>query len=421
MPRYVAFLGHQPQLSLAELAATVPGFSLQKIQQQKIAFFESSEALAPAFLKQLGGTVVLAEHLADSHDAMEDVPKILKSAVKSVKGKVTFGLRTAGLSGPVVKDLYRKSKNLLRQREIPSRYVGGPGKAALAVVLHDEGMLDGKHGCEITVLAATETADDAEATETANWIGRTIAAQDIDAYTKRDMRKPVRDTTVGLLPPKLAQILLNLGHWLVLEAKGPDALRQGKKERPLVVLDPFCGTGVIPMETILRGWTILASDVSLKAVNGCEKNLDWLRKEEKILKKDVPSTVWKQDAAKPFALKQLPDVVVTETSLGPPITARPTLKDIARMKSENEKLQAAFLQNAAATLRGVPLVCTWPVWYAQNDQIFLEKIWDVVGKAGYQATLPPGIQPTIAGRVSLLYRRPDQFVGREIVLLKPMR
>jgi hypothetical protein len=37
----------------------------------------------------------------------------------------------------------------------------------------------------------------------------------VNAYAKRDMGKPVRDTGVGLLPPKLAQILLNFGSWLV--------------------------------------------------------------------------------------------------------------------------------------------------------------------------------------------------------------
>ncbi len=41
-----------------------------------------------------------------------------------------------------------------------------------------------------------------------------------------------------------------------------------------IVFDPFCGTGVIPLEAILRGCNVLASDISLKAVNGTTKNIE---------------------------------------------------------------------------------------------------------------------------------------------------
>jgi tRNA G10 N-methylase Trm11 len=40
-------------------------------------------------------------------------------------------------------------------------------------------------------------------------LARTIFIQDIDAYTKRDTQKE-RDMQVGMLPPKLAQIMLHL-------------------------------------------------------------------------------------------------------------------------------------------------------------------------------------------------------------------
>lgn len=180
------------------------------------------------------------------------------------------------------------------------------------------------------------------------------------------------------------------------------------------------------MECLLRGWTALASDLSQRAVSGCEKNLEWLRKEMKIAKKDVPSAVWKHDALKPFVTERgkpfspadLPDAIVTETSLGPALESRPNLKEMMKLRTQNEELQAAFLRNAAATLPGVPIVATWPVWYAAKEQIFLEKIWKAAAEAGFRPVLPPGAVPSIPGRLSLLYRRPDQFVGREIVLLR---
>ena len=68
---------------------------------------------------------------------------------------------------------------------------------------------------------------------------RVIGVQDIEAYAKRDQARPARDAKVGMLPPKLAQVLINLC--------GP--LASGS-----VVLDPFCGTGVVLQESLLMGY-----------------------------------------------------------------------------------------------------------------------------------------------------------------------
>lgn len=405
MPSYAAFLGHQPHISIAELAAVVPGFTLKNRVEKKVAIFDSSEPLKPELLSTLGGTVVLAEELSGNVLDIVDLPKALVAELQKKRGKkVMFGLRTVGLPPKIVRSLYRQCKEALRHEGRSSRYVGSERKPAATVLLHDAGLLDGSSGCELTVIAGEDLF----------WIGRTIAAQDVDSYTKRDMEKPVRDTTVGLLPPKLAQIMLNFGLWLAKESGCKGAQ---KKKPSLTVFDPFCGTGVIPMEALLREWPVQASDKAVKAVNGCSKNLDWIRKEEKITKKDVPSTVWKQDALKAFELKKLPDVVVTETSLGTPLKARPTQKDAMKEKTANEALQEGFLRNAAETLPGIPLVCIWPVWRTKAKPIFLEKIWKVLEELPYEVVQP--IELEDHDKPTLFYRRTDHFVGREIVLLKP--
>lgn len=403
-----AFIGHQPHISIAELAAAVPGFTLEGILDKSVVLFGSAVPLERTFLDNLGGTVTLAAK-AEGKLALPDVPALLERQVQGVKGKVTFSLRCHGLSPREVRDLYRDCKSYLKRKGRPARYVGNERKAAATVLLRDEGILDGKGGCEIVVIRGKDLF----------WVGMTTAAQDIDAYTKRDMEKPVRDTTVGLLPPKLAQVLLNLGLWLAPPL--PPALKaKGKsKEEPVLyaVLDPFCGTGVIPMECLLRGYAVLASDKSEKAVTGCQRNLDWLRRQMDIKKSEVPSSIWKQDATKPFDAEGRPDVIVTETSLGPNLRSRPTAKDAQKLRGENDKLQEAFLKNMAACFPGVSLVCTWPVWYYSKGPTQLERAWAVAEKLGYEAVLPPQIVST-TGHQSLIYRRPDQFVGREIVLLR---
>ena len=417
MPQYAAVLGHQPHITIAELAASVAGFRLLSIEQKQVALFESADVLDPAMFDHLGGTVLLAERITDADVTMDDVPQLFAKEVASVKKKVTFSLRCFGIPRPQIKKAYHNGKQEMKRQERACRYIGNDKKHAATALLRDSGVLSGKKGVELLIIGK----------EDGLWVGKTIAAQDIDAYTWRDMEKPVRDTTVGLLPPKLAQVMLNFGAWMVESAKGPapeapsedPPKRKRKRKVVYTVLDPFCGTGVIPLECLLRGWHVQGSDSAQKAVNGCKKNIDWMRKERKILKKDVSDTVWKQDATKPFDLKEFPDMVVTETSLGPSLEKAPSKRDAAKLKSDAEKLQAAFLKNAAETLPGVPLVCTWPFWKLKDQEVRLEKIWDHLAKLGYQATLPAGVDIAGPARMSLLYQRKDQFVGREIVLLLP--
>ena len=112
---------------------------------------------------------------------------------------------------------------------------------------------------------------------------------------------------------------------------------------------------------------------------------------------------------------------MTETALGPPLRKQPSIKEAQKLRTESEKLQSAFLEAIAKTLPGVPLVLTWPVWQTSAGPVVLERVWDVLHRAGYMAMLPPGVEPSIRRRVSIVYSRPDQFVSREIVLLKPRK
>ena len=406
MPSYAAFLGHQPRISTAELAAVAPGFSISNLIDNKILIFEVDEAIDPEMMDLLGGTVTLAERVSDASVELSDVPKILWNEVKGVRGKIIFGLRTSGIARKDIRILYRMCKDHIRDRDRGCRYVGNDREPAATALLFDEELLSGKKGCELVLIKSDEEG---------LWIGKTIAAQDIDSYTMRDMEKPVRDTGTGLLPPKLAQIMLNFGQWLALECNN-----ELEEDDAIRIFDPFCGTGVIPMEALLRSWDVLASDFAQKAVNGTKKNLDWIRKQEEIQKKDAEDTVWKQDALKPFDLKELPDVIVTETSLGPPLTKRANASEAMKHCKENEELQAEFLKNASETLPGVPIACMWPFWKTKDQPLRLTKIWDALHEYGYRAILPAGIDDA-SGRLSLSYRRPDQFVGREIVLLKPIK
>lgn len=403
MHSYAALVGNNPSISIAELAAVFPDFERGQLFGKQFISFETGTEIDQSVFARLGGTVLIAKKIIDAAVSIDDLPALLATELAGVKGKATFAIRTSGVPTGRVRELYKLCKNGLKTRGVSSRYVGNEREPVKAVQLHDEGLLDPKSGCELVILQEGSTV----------WIGRTVAAQDIKAYTLRDMEKPVRDTTVGLLPPKLAQVLLNFGRFL--------ASGQNAKTGTLTVLDPFCGTGVVPMESLLMGMNVLASDVALKAVNGTEKNVEWLRKTFKIAKKDLDSTVWKQDAIKPFELKEKPSMIVTEGTLGPALVSRPTVKDAEGYCKKAEDLAATFLKNVSETLPGVPVVMTLPVWYAQKKMVHLEKLWARLPVLKFRPVLPPHASPAVEGHFSLLYRRSEQFVGREIVLLAPVK
>jgi tRNA G10 N-methylase Trm11 len=68
------------------------------------------------------------------------------------------------------------------------------------------------------------------------YLAVTLACQDIDAYAKRDTGKS-RDMVVGMMPPKLCQIMINIGFGGIRDQADTRAL-----------YDPFCGLGTILIE-----------------------------------------------------------------------------------------------------------------------------------------------------------------------------
>lgn len=401
MNEYLAILGHQPHISLAELAATIDGFSLRKRLKEDVVLFSGAQQVDQSWFHALGGTVLMAQKRT-MIESIDEVFAVLERELGEPDSKKTFSFRCFGVPKKVVRSLYHDAKKYLKNAGFSVRYVGADGTPVLPVVLHDERLLDGRKGCELVVVA----------TEEGLWVGRTIAAQNVKAYTRRDIDKPVRDTQVGLLPPKLAQVMLNLGLWLLQQI--PESRQQSTDA--ITVFDPFCGTGVIPMEAFLRGFTVLGSDISDKAVADSTLNLNWV---QDIYKTRGTWDVMQHDARVPFgALCTSADVIVTETSLGTPLMFRPKKAQAEALREENEALQQAFLQNAATSLPSVPIVCTWPFWRAKEGNVYLQQTPSVLTKLGYQLVAPPH-RTEHTHRTSLLYQRPRQFVGREIVLLAP--
>ena len=385
----------------------LPDLKVGKQWNQQIVTFETSEKLDSEWLRLVGGTVLIAKELAsfpsggkrNLETLAQHVQPLLLKQLTGIKRKATFSLRTFSIPRNEVRSLYRLCKQYLKAKGIPSRYIGNERNAAKPGTLLLRG-IPGPGTCELVILY-----DESKRT---SWVGATCAVQDIEAYTERDMGKPFRDTRTGLLPPKLAQVLLNFG-----------LLAKRESWEKMTIWDPFCGSGVIAMEALLRRSQVLASDKSERAVKGCSENLRWLREKEKT-PKAVTHTVWKLNALKVSELPKTPHLIVTETSLGPPLKQAPTKKDVSSLIREAEELEIAFFTNLSQVLPEVPVVCTFPVYLTRDgERHFLPKTLEKIQKLGYRLTFPGNKLIRFTDRSTLLYLRPDQFVGREIVCLLP--
>ena len=91
-----------------------------------------------------------------------------------------------------------------------------------------------------------------------NSFGKIVRHCDYDAIEKRDMGKPVRRESLSI-SPRLAKIMINLS----------------KVREDEMLVDGFCGIGVVLFEALLQDLKVYGVDIDNKAIEGAKKNLSW--------------------------------------------------------------------------------------------------------------------------------------------------
>jgi tRNA (guanine10-N2)-dimethyltransferase len=216
---------------------------------------------------------------------------------------------------------------------------------------------------------------------------KVIGVQDIEAYAKRDQARPARDAFVGMLPPKLAQILINLCGPLKADA---------------TVLDPFCGTGVVLQEAILMGYRAYGTDISEKMIEYSDRNMKYFDfKNYKVEVGDAVSFKWAEKI----------DAVACEGYLGKPMSMIPNEMKLKTQKQECKAIIIGFLKNLAGQIKTkTPVVIAVPAWLRENGEYSRLEILDEIEKLGYNVSNK--------SREGLLYHREEQIVARDIIILR---
>ena len=366
MKTYLSILGREPELSIAELRAL---FSDVKKLSDSLATFTSPET---PNISRLGGSLKLAEKIEGN---------LIDYLMSLEEGKITLGFsdysRAASKKTSTTEAI--KLKKLLVKNGRSVRILENKDSVLSTATSHHNQIAEKKNHIEIIKVGSDYYT--------------VIGVQNITAYAHRDQARPARDARVGMLPPKLAQILINLC--------GP--LPGGAR-----ILDPFCGTGVVLQEALLMGYLPYGTDLEPRMIDYSRRNLDWLEarihtgKSISLEAGDATDHTWQPPI----------DSVACETYLGPPMSTVPPEIKLRTAKDTCRPIIMGFLRNLAGQIQpGTPVVIAIPAWLRNDGSYSSLDILDEVSDMGYNVT-------KVSGRGSLLYFRTGQIVAREIIILR---
>jgi len=412
--QYLFVLGTTPAISLAELyflSKDVGGEWHYRYWSKHAVVIETT--LAPekilTLAKRFGGIVKLARiHRAVEKIEHDDCIALLPRNDQ----KVYFGISYYSLNTSIqaqfsqhVKQLGVAIKTRLRVQGIASRFVTSREDTLSAVVVTTNKLLSSR-GAEI-VIAGIERGR--------FLLGTTLYVQPYESFAYRDMGRPKRDARAGMIPPKLARIMLNIVF--------------GGVPRPFSFLDPFCGSGTILQEALSLGIDdIYGSDQDPHAVQRTRDNIAWYTSRGQGPQTSLPSHVHLHtgDARNVHVLYQSVRVkgIATEPYLGPPLTRPLTFTGGQLLSREVAPLYYESLASCARLLPlGGRIAMVWPYWYTTSGQhVFVPEDPQIIRRGLRPLALLPSsfIQKLQtrdgyhAARASLLYSRVDQFVSREI-------
>jgi len=383
MASHLFFLGRSPELSFAELGIFFP--NLIKVcdfiyqVDEDIIHVNNADIPIQESIHVLGGTVKIAKILGRASQV--DSMTLVQYLSQDPTNKIIFGVSTYEGMAKISPPMYQEIKNLLEQEGRKARFIlPKDGSVLSSVVVIKQGVT------EINIVPF----------ENEFLFSQTIAVQEFEEWASRDYDRPYFDSKKGMLPPKAARMVVNIG-------LGAHAV--GK-----TLLDPFCGMGTIPGEAILRGAVAMGADNSKEAVEKAKKNSIWLRSNDVKL---PPITYFVSDAThiSEYVREGTIDAIVTEPFMGSPKLGLGKIMDKKEIKNAVkglEKLYIGCLRDWYELLKpnGVVLMALPEIELA-NTKYTVKSVIDSCETLGY--TIQNGPFP---------YNRPQAIVRRMFYTFK---
>jgi len=461
--QYFFILGRNPTLSVAEILSLINTNLITnntnireicgkfvKIREisEEVLILETKEKLDCQKLQaRLGGTIKIGQILTLINADLTQIGADLFLKELSVNSKVYFGFSLYNLEKGInlkslklqIKKLALEIKKKLKEKNIFSRWVESKERILSSVIVQKNKLLT--QGAEFCFFLGTQMNADKNTDQYGSisenlctnqresaYVGKTLTCQKFEEYERMDFGRPARKIEEGMMPPKLAKIMINL-------AQAPE---NG------VILDPFCGSGTIVQEAVLNGYkNIVGTDINQEAVHDTELNLGWLTTRFKKpattetqndsetqrtsvsqrLQENINISLFQSDVRN--LSQEIPqnsiDAIITEPYLGP-IKISNIKYQKSKITSELSNLYlAAFREFKKVLKKNGRVVIIFPVFKIDKKLYFLP-ILDQIQKSGWQIfnPIPENLRNNaiikITNRGSIIYSRPDQKVLREIFI-----
>lgn len=431
--QFVFVLGRERELALSELKATLLyfGFSFDITRISGNLVFANIENFsnddAVRLIEVLGGTIKIFKILSrvSGNFSLQIADYLLQLRPDQTKTNFAISNFNKTYNRQAINSTALSAKKSLKGR-MSLRFVDSRDSACLSSILSLKNNLAGK-GIEFGLFEKE--------------VGYLIALSNPEEWADRDYNKPASDKRSGMLPPKLARIMINLAlsagaSYLNLSIVDPRLRGDDKKEcgddkkavddaasgmtgfdtKDVFLWDPFCGSGNVLLEAMTLGIDFAGTDISEKAIRDSKENAAWLS--EKINKKNYPENIFIADAQM-FDLNSVKSIsgdrdliVVAEAFLGDPKKFKPSKSATLGEYLKIKKLYLNFLENLSKSkslFKNITLCLVFPlVETIENDRFSLfSGSVDEIEKMGYTQVCK-----------SFIYGRDYQVVKREIVLLK---
>lgn len=398
MNQYFFILGKNPGLSILEITSQINGKIINL--SDSFLILQLPEKIDHNFWQEkLGGTIKIGLILGEQ-DGFK--PSLAAKLLENFR-RPHFGFSFYGSNNSLAnqdKEWAMEIKNQLKQKNVSSRWVVAKEKSLSSVVIMKNKLItEGIEFCFLT-------------TASKSYFGQTLSCQKFEDYSHRDFDRPARDIEEGMLPPKLAKIMINL------------AMVSNKQ----VVLDPFCGSGTILQEAILMGHQhLIGTDLSENAIANSQKNIKWLienysattnfhlnSNNYQLFQADVRNISSKISSTSI-------DAIITEPYLGP---IKNKYLDIKKVINELSDLYLKAFNQFKKILKPTgKIVIIFPVFNLGNGLKFLPILeelkkmnWQIINPTPTKLKESSIIKTTVRG--SILYARQDQQVLREIFIFE---
>ncbi len=372
MFNYIFQLGREKQISIAEIEAIFLRENIKIKSQKQLNQFlivnTDKSFDAKELIGMLGGVIKIGTEL----ELDEDIVKTISDSLDEDKtGKVHFSV-----SGDNAKQTALAVKKELKSRNRSVRYIEANNTAT---IIHNHLV---KRKSDFTIIDRK--------------VFVTAGVQDIESFSKRDYDRPGSDTVSGMLPPKLARIMINLS----------------QIERDKKLLDPFCGSGTVLLEAWHMGFTnLVGTDLSKKAITDTKKNIDWFIKNHNVVDCSYHlNTVDATELSQHIKHGSI-DAIISEPYMGAPLRGKESKERLQTQARELSELYTESFKNFHKILKkdGVAIFII-PQFRHKDNWVKIDCV-DQIKKIGFE------LEP-FGEEENLLYWRKKQYVGRGIYKLR---